>query len=76
MTTSIPLRLALLGGFQLQKGDREIVIAASGQRLVALLALHHRPLTRLRAAGTLWPEFSPASLIRLLSGWGRSTWTR
>ncbi len=58
MTTSIPLRLALLGGFQLQKGDREIVIAASGQRLIALLALHHRPLTRLRAAGTLWPEFS------------------
>jgi DNA-binding SARP family transcriptional activator len=58
MTASVPLRLALLGGFLLQKGDREIVIAASGQRLIALLALHHRPLTRLRAAGTLWPEFS------------------
>jgi DNA-binding SARP family transcriptional activator len=58
MSASIPLRLALLGGFLLEKGDREIVIAASGQRLIALLALHRRPLTRLRAAGTLWPEFS------------------
>jgi DNA-binding SARP family transcriptional activator len=48
----------LLGEFLLQKGDRKIVIAASGQRLIALLALQHRPLTRLRAAGTLWPEFS------------------
>jgi DNA-binding SARP family transcriptional activator len=58
MASSTPLRLALLGGFLLQKGNREIVIAASGQRLIALLALHRRPLTRLRAAGTLWPEFS------------------
>jgi DNA-binding SARP family transcriptional activator len=58
MTKNVPLRLMLLGGFVLQKGDREIVIAASGQRLIALLALHRRPLTRLRAAGTLWPEFS------------------
>jgi DNA-binding SARP family transcriptional activator len=58
MASTAPLRLTLLGGFALWKADREIVIAPSGQRLVALLALHDRPLTRMRAAGTLWPEFS------------------
>jgi DNA-binding SARP family transcriptional activator len=58
MASSAPLRLALIGGFALRKGDREIVVAASGQRLIALLALHDRPLTRLRVAGTLWSEFS------------------
>lgn len=58
MASSAPLRLALIGGFVLRKGDREIVVAASGQRLIALLALHDRPLTRLRVAGTLWSEFS------------------
>jgi DNA-binding SARP family transcriptional activator len=58
MATTVPLQLTLLGCFALRKGDREIVIPPSGQRLVALLALHDRPLTRQRAAGTLWPEFS------------------
>jgi DNA-binding SARP family transcriptional activator len=52
------MRLALLGGFALWRGNQEIVVAASGQRLIALLGLHDRPLTRLRAAGTLWPEYS------------------
>ena len=58
MASSVPLRLALLGGFVLRKGSRDIVVAASGQRLIALLGLHNRPLTRMRAAGLLWPEFS------------------
>jgi DNA-binding SARP family transcriptional activator len=58
MDPTAPLRLTLLGGFALCKGTREIVIAPSGQRLIALLALHDRALTRQRAAGTLWPEFS------------------
>lgn len=52
------MRLDLLGGFALWRGNQEIVVAASGQRLIALLGLHDRPLTRLRAAGTLWPEYS------------------
>jgi DNA-binding SARP family transcriptional activator len=52
------MRLTLLGGFALWRGNQEIVVAASGQRLIALLGLHDRPLTRLRAAGTLWPECS------------------
>jgi DNA-binding SARP family transcriptional activator len=55
---SSQLRLSLLGGFSLRKGSRDIQLAASGQRLVALLALQDRPVTRVRAAGTLWPELS------------------
>jgi DNA-binding SARP family transcriptional activator len=50
------LRVSLLGGFSLQKGSQYIPLASSGQRLVALLALQDRPVTRVRAAGTLWPE--------------------
>jgi DNA-binding SARP family transcriptional activator len=51
-------KLALLGGFVLRRGDREIPIAANGQRLIALLALNDRPIARARAAGMLWPDFS------------------
>lgn len=58
MTPGAPLRLALLGGFALWQDSQEIEIAASGQRLVALLALRDRPLTRPQVAGTLWPEYS------------------
>jgi DNA-binding SARP family transcriptional activator len=58
MIASAPLRLNLIGGFLLRKGDGEITVAASGQRLVALLALHHRQLSRQRAAAALWPKFS------------------
>ena len=58
MVSASPLRLALLGGFSLRRGNREIAVAASGQRLIALLALHDRPLARMRVAGILWPECS------------------
>jgi DNA-binding SARP family transcriptional activator len=58
MASTAALRLTLLGGFALTASDREIPIAPSGQRLVALLALHDRPLARSRVAGTLWPDCS------------------
>jgi DNA-binding SARP family transcriptional activator len=57
-TMAVELRLVLLGGFGFWHGGREIIIATSGQRLVALLALYGRPLSRVRAAGILWPEYS------------------
>lgn len=53
-----PLRLSLIGGFALWRGSQELGIAASGQRLIALLALKDRPVSRLRVAGTLWPDYS------------------
>src|SRR5215472_1494247 len=51
-------RLTLLGGFTLLEEAVEIVLPLSAQRLVALLALRERPLSRACVAGTLWPDCS------------------
>jgi DNA-binding SARP family transcriptional activator len=53
-----PLQLSLLGGFTLLAGAEEIVLPMSAQRLVALLALRDRPLSRTYLAGVLWSEYS------------------
>jgi DNA-binding SARP family transcriptional activator len=53
-----PLRLMLLGGFSLLRGNEEIILPMSAQRLVALLALRERPLSRAYLAGVLWPDYS------------------
>lgn len=58
VASRVPLRLTLIGGFALQRGRRELGIATSGQRLIALLALKDRPVGRLQVAGTLWPDYS------------------
>ena len=52
------LRLTLLGGFTLVRENEEIVLPLSAQRLVALLALRERPLSRAYLAGLLWPDYS------------------
>lgn len=57
MATRMPLRLTLIGGFALWRGSQELGVAASGQRLIALLALRGRPVGRLCVAGTLWPDY-------------------
>lgn len=53
-----PARLMLLGGFTLLRGTEEIDLPLSAQRLVALLALRERPLSRAYLAGKLWPDYS------------------
>ena len=53
-----PLRLRLLGGFTLLQGREEIVLPTSAQRVVALLALRDRPLSRGHLARVLWPDCS------------------
>jgi DNA-binding SARP family transcriptional activator len=58
MASKSSFRLALLGGFCLSQGSRVIEVAASGQRLIALLALTDRPAARLYLAGMLWPDYS------------------
>ena len=58
MAPNVPLHLTLIGGFALRRGSEELRIAASGQRLIALLALWNRPAARLHVAGTLWPDSS------------------
>jgi len=47
----------LIGGFALWRDRQELAVAAGGQRLIALLALRGRPVGRLCAAGTLWPDY-------------------
>jgi DNA-binding SARP family transcriptional activator len=51
------LRLRLLGGFHLSRdeGGGQVGVSASGQQLLALLALRG-PATRSALAGTLWPD--------------------
>lgn len=53
---AIPVRLVLLGGFELRLGERSLHLPLSAQRLLAFLALHNRPLSRIFVAGTLWPD--------------------
>ena len=68
MARRVPLRLTLIGGFALRRGDQDLAIAVSGQRLIALLALKDRPVARLCVAGTLWPDYSTErALARLRS---------
>lgn len=52
------IRVMLLGGFTLLEEADEILLPLSAQRLVALLALRERPLSRACVAGTLWPDCS------------------
>jgi DNA-binding SARP family transcriptional activator len=51
-------RLALLGGFELTCEGTSVELPAGSERLVALLALAPRAVTRSHLAGTLWPEVS------------------
>jgi two-component SAPR family response regulator len=48
--------LDLLGGFALRHGDRAIELPPACQRLVAVLALKHRPVHRLWVCAILWPQ--------------------
>jgi DNA-binding SARP family transcriptional activator len=50
------LNLSVLGSFQFRAGDSTPALASGSQRLLALLALRDRSVTRLMLAGTLWPD--------------------
>lgn len=49
-----PLRLTLLGGFQLARTGQALPLPAPAQRLVAYLALRGQPQSRAHIAGSLW----------------------
>jgi DNA-binding SARP family transcriptional activator len=53
-----PLILQLLGSFVLMRDNERIELPRTVQRLVVLLALRERPLTRAYIAGVLWPDYS------------------
>ena len=50
------LTLSVLGSFQFRAGDTAPPLPSGSQRLLALLALRDRSVTRLMIAGTLWPD--------------------
>jgi DNA-binding SARP family transcriptional activator len=54
--TPPPVAIQLLGGFELRVRGRPQALSLGAQRLLALLALRDRPLPRVQAAGTLWPD--------------------
>ena len=55
-----PAELVLMNGFSLRSGGAAQRLSASAQRLVALVALQGRSVSRQRAAFTLWPDSSEA----------------
>ena len=71
MAPQMPLMLTLIGRFVLWRGSQQLEIAASGQRLIALLALRDRPVGRLHVAATLWPDFPTE---RSLAGLRTALW--
>jgi DNA-binding SARP family transcriptional activator len=50
--------VTLLDGFALHRGAERVDVPLAAQRLLALLAVHGRPLPRSLVAGTLWPDKS------------------
>lgn len=51
--------LKLLGGFELRVNRRRVPVSTSGQRLLAMLALRNRTLSRTKIASVLWPDKTP-----------------
>jgi len=56
--TASVLHLSVLRGFELTCRGEQVILPPGTQRLLALLALHDRPVLRLYVAGTLWTEAS------------------
>jgi DNA-binding SARP family transcriptional activator len=56
--SALRLHLSVLRGFELTCRGEQVILPPGTQRLLALLALHDRPVLRLYVAGTLWTEAS------------------
>jgi len=54
MSGETTTRVGLLRGFEVSANGHVVALPRSAQRVVALLALHDRPVQRLYVAGTLW----------------------
>jgi DNA-binding SARP family transcriptional activator len=49
-------QLELLGGFRMRTADDDVELPLPSQRLLAVLALHDKPMPRSQVAGILWPD--------------------
>lgn len=52
------IHVSVLGNFCLRRSGRPVELSVGAARLVGLLAISRRPLTRSRVAGLLWPGSS------------------
>jgi DNA-binding SARP family transcriptional activator len=55
-TSAKGVHLTLLGGFELRRDGKVVVLPLPAERLLAFLALHDRPLLRPYIAGMLWSD--------------------
>jgi len=51
-------QLQLLGGFRMVNEGCTLAVPVTAAKLLAMLALHERPIPRSRVAGEFWPELS------------------
>jgi DNA-binding SARP family transcriptional activator len=56
MSFPVPVSLSLLNGFELRRDRAPVHVPFPAQRLIAFLALHHRPLHRRVVASALWVD--------------------
>jgi DNA-binding SARP family transcriptional activator len=56
--TTLRCQLHLLGGFRLGSEGRPVAVSTTAAKLLALLAVNGRPMTRTQVAGTLWPALT------------------
>jgi DNA-binding SARP family transcriptional activator len=58
MTSSLQHELHLLGGFRIVIDRRTVDVPTTAAKLIALLAINGRPMSRTQIAGTLWPTLT------------------
>ena len=56
--TSLRGQLYLLGGFRIVSDCRTVAVPTTAAKLIALLAVNGRPMSRSQIAGTLWPSLT------------------
>lgn len=59
-------RITVLGAFTLTSGNGAVPLGVDSRRLVAYLAVHHRPQQRAALAADLWPGVDATAALRLL----------
>lgn len=52
----VSTRLCLFGGPELVRHGRRVSLPEGSKRVLAFVAMHHRPVDRRLVAGTLWPQ--------------------
>ena len=62
-TQTLPHRITVLGAFTLSVDGAPVALSVDARRLVAYLAVHHRPQARAALAADLWPGIAAERLL-------------